>query len=877
MRTLRVWLLRFLGLFRTSRRERELAAELESHLQLHIDDYVRAGLTPEEARRRALLKFGPVESIKETYRERSSIAMGESLWRDLIGAARGSRRQPGFTFVAVGTLALGVGATAAMFSLVDQLMIRLPDHVRDPQRVVTVVRSSNYVRYVDLSERSQTLDVAAYTRQTLSYGLGPDAFEIRTECVTPTYFPVLGVRPVLGRDFRQGEDALGQPRTVILAHHFWSRQFAADPGAIGRNMTIAGRSFSIVGVAPRRFSGVELGAVDAWILLAATPEACSFTGTNLLRSDGGSWLSTIARMRDGVTPAQAAADLSSVSQAIRAERGAGRHPGTEREMRLDSISESRIDGSTALWRQNRLALWLAGGASVLLLIACANVAGLLSMRALERRGEIALRLQLGASRSRIFRQLVAENLLLASISAIAATVVAAWIGVMLRAFLPTGMAGALLDVRAIAVLAAFALLTTLMSGFVPALQAARADVVSNLRVGSSIAQRRPIFRHAMLTLQIALALVLVVSAALFVRSVQHFRETFAYDLDDVVVVAIDFKKAGVANSADIAATYARMLERVRTLPQVLATSVRSGSLVGAGGVSMVTAVRRSATDQSGCCHASVAVSSGYFASVGLRLVQGRAFTAAEAGSGDVVILNERLANELFPLRDAVGKCVLIPSGTCREVVGVAEVGRRGALQLSQVDSEFFVPMENDGEQVPQMLLVRPRRGEPDAVNAIAAAVRSVSSDLPFINLRTLGDLVDIEARSWRMGATIFGLFGTLAVALAAVGIYTALAFSVRERTVEIGVRMALGAMPRDILSIVVRHGVIVVAIGWCLGAIATWSLGGAIKSVLYNVAPTDVRAFAIASVVIALAGFAGCLVPAVRAARTDPAVTLRYY
>jgi hypothetical protein len=273
----------------------------------------------------------------------------------------------------------------------------------------------------------------------------------------------------------------------------------------------------------------------------------------------------------------------------------------------------------------------------------------------------------------------------------------------------------------------------------------------------------------------------------------------------------------------------------------------------------------------------VAVSSGYFASVGLRLVQGRAFADAEAGSRDVVILNERLANELFPGRDAVGRCVLIPAGRCREIVGVAEVGRRGALRLSQADSEFYVPMENDGEQVPQMLLVRPRRGELDAVNAIAAAVRSVSSDLPLITIRTLGDLVDIEARSWRMGATIFGLFGTLAVVLATVGVYTALAFSVRERTVELGVRIALGAMPRDILGLVVRHSVIVLAIGWCLGAIATWSLGGAIKSVLYNVAPTDLRAFAVASVVIALAGFAGCLVPAIRAARTDPAVTLRCY
>jgi predicted permease len=803
-------------------------------------------------------------------------AFVESIWRDLRGAGHACLRQPGFTLVAVGTLALGVGANAAMFSLVDQLMIRPPAHVREFDRLVAVVGAGNYVRYQELSERARTLALAAYTRQTLSYGLGPDAFEVRTECVTPTFFPVLGVAPSLGRSFRPGEDALGEPRTVVLAHHFWSRQFASDPGAIGQTATIAGRPHAIIGVAPRRFTGLESSPIDAWILVAASPEACSFTGSNLLRSDGGTWLRTIARIRDGVSPAQASTDLTVAAEGIRA-RAAERGPGREPVLQLAPISRSRGDGSTAVVRQNRLALWLAGGAAVLLLIACANVAGLLSMRALNRRREIALRLQLGASRGRIFRQLGAENVLLAAVCAIAATAVAAWIGMALRAFLPMGTAADLLDGRSIGVLAAFAVLAALLSGIVPAVQASRSDVVAHLRSGQVVGQRSPVFRHLMLTLQIALALVLVVGAGLFVRSVQQFRNTFAYDIDDVVVVAVDFKKAGVVNSADIASAYGRMLERVRALPQVEAASVRSGSLLGAGGMFIVTAVRRSTADSSGCCHASVAVSRDYFDSVGLRLVQGRTFTLDEARSGDVVILNEKLARDLFPGQDAVGNCVLIPADKCHQIVGVSELARRDLLRHSHVDSEFFVPLRNDDEQVPQMLLVRPRDAAPDALTAISAAVRSVSADLPFISIRPLADLVDIEARSWRMGAAIFSLFGILAVALAVVGIYAALAFSVQERTAEIGVRMALGAMPRDILGIVVRHALAVLVAGWCVGAIATWSLAGAIKSVLFNVAATDIMSFLTASVVIAVACLAGCFLPAVRAARTDPAVTLRYY
>jgi putative ABC transport system permease protein len=830
----------------------------------------------DQARRAARIKFGPVESIKEEYRERSTVPAGEALGRDLRQALRTARWRPGFTTLAVVTLALGVGANAAMFGLVDDLMLRPPDGVGEPERVVAVIGVSNYVRYQELAPRLKTLDIAAYTRHALSFGVGPEAIEIRAECVTPTFFPVLGAVPVIGRAFVPGEDALGQPRTAILSHGFWRRQFGKDPDVLGRTVTIAGRAHTIVGVAAPGFTGVQLGAVDAWILLAATPEACSFTGSNLLRSDGGSWLRTVGRLRDGATVAGAAADLSAAHDETRPPGAVELRRRLEPRPRLEPVAAARSDGSTGTWRQTRLAVWLAGGAAVLLLIACANVAGLLSTRALDRRSEIAIRLQLGATRRRLFHQLLLENLVLAALCGGVAVFFTIWIGMALRAFLPIG-GDQWLDTRSAAVLIGFAAIAGLLSGLVPALQASRADLVGHFRSGLAVRQTRLVFRHVMLVAQVALALVLVVVSGLFVRSVQNFRADFAYDLDDVIVVALDFKKAGVYNGATIRSASERMLARLRPLPQVKSAAARSGTFIGVGGHSMVTAVRRSAEDRSGCCHASVAVTPEYFDAVGLRLVQGRTFTAQEVSSGNAIVLNEQLARDLFPDGQATGRCVLVPTGPCLEVVGVVERGRRGRLSSSQGDSEFFVPFREHGEAVPHVLLVRPAEASGDTIAAIAAAVRSVSSDLPYITIERLGDLIDVQARSWRMGATIFGLFGTLAVLLAGIGVYATAAFSVRERTGEIGVRIALGAQRRDILMQIARYGALVLAVGSGLGALAAWSVGGALQSVLLSVAPTDVRAFVAAAAVLAAACMAGCLVPALRAARVDPAVALRHH
>ena len=881
MRTLRAWLYRMRGLVSGHRRERELAQELESHLQLHVDDNIRAGMSPAEARRAALVKFGPVEAIKDAYRDRATIPAVEMLLTDFRYATRMLFRRPALTLVAVATLALGVGAAAAMFGVVDALMFRPPGQVHRPERLVEIEEIGNYARYLELSARLRASDLAAFTSTTVSLGIGLDAVPVEMQCVTTTYFPVLGTMPIVGRAFvADDERPTGEPG-VVIGHRLWQRRFAGEESVLGRAVTIAGRTYSIVGVAPPGFSGVRrLEPADAWILLVRHPEACTFAGGDLY-ADNGFWLDTIARIRDGFTWDQAQAD------AVAADV----NPKTVQIKHADGMLETRrVAGPPQLIRlrysrggddarQNRLAMWLTGGAAVLLLIACANVAGLLAMRAVERRREIAVRLQLGASRARVFAQLLMENVVIAGLCAVAAMAIAAWIGGFMRAFYPIADIDEVSTPRAASFLALFALLAALVSGIIPAAQAARADIASRLRT-TNPAHERARFRAVLLVMQVALALMLIVGAGLFVRSVTNFRRSLSYDLDRVIAAAVDLERAGFRNAQEIRARYDLLLERVRQLPEVEAAAYSTNTPAGARG-GTVTFIAPKLNDPSGCCHAHVMVSPDYFATVGIRILHGRGFTAGDTrpGAASAVILDEGLATHLFSNpRDAIGRCVFVAFSpeTCVAVVGVSESGRTGMLRRGQLDSEFFVPFAQPTSEVaPRVLLVKARTASSATRTAITAAIRNAAPDLPYVSIHRLVDLVDQEAKTWRLGATIFGLFGALAVALAAVGIYAALAFSMRQRTTEIGVRIALGADARDIARLMARHAVAIVTFGWVVGGAATAGLTRYVRSLLFDVAPGDAPTFVVASLIVATAALAGCIVPAVRASRIDPAVALR--
>lgn len=869
MRTLRAWVLRAASLLRGGRREREMAEEFESHFQLHIDDNIRAGMAPDEARRAALVKFGSVEAIKDEYRDRAGIPVLEIVLQDLRYAARRFRRQPLFALLIVLTLALGVGANAAMVGLVDALMFRTPDHVRDPQRLVDV-GAGTYVKYRELSGRLRSVELAVYTNPvTLSLGAGAAALPLRTQCVTPAFFPLLGAWAHAGRAFAPADDTPGSARTLVLSHGFWSRHFGADPGAVGRTVTVGGRSFTIIGIAPRRFAGLAREPVDAWTLLALSPEACSFTGTNLMEVRGGGWLTTVGRLREGVTFAQAATELAAVeggSESRPAKRRAGERPAT-----LSPLYPPR----RTVTRDGRLALWLAGGAGILLLLACANVAALLSMRAVDRRREVAVRLQLGATRRRVFGQLLIEHLLLAAVGGMVAALIGMWLGTALERFFPLASGTDLVRARMLLVLSALALTAGVLSGTLPALHASRASAVTPLRSGHAHAGGRSRFRTVLLTAQVAFALILVVGAALFVRSVQNYRKDFSYDLDRVITAAIDFRLSPGAEPRRIPATFELLLDRVRQLPQVESAALASGEILGAGGAISVSFLQRSAGGPPSSGHRFTEVTPGYFATLGLRMVSGRTFTEEDRSSGAAIVLNETLARTLFPGEDPVGKRVLHGTRSL-VVVGVSEPFR-ATVGSHQTDSHVYVPFDaGDAETLPQVLLVRTRRDASREMAVIAAALQGASPDLPYVNVQPLSDLADAEARSWLLGATVFSLFGTLAVVLSAVGIYGTLAFATRQRTKEIGVRMAFGAGRHDVAAMILRYAAFVVAAGMVLGAAGAFAAGRFVRSLLFNVATDDPGTFVAAASVIAIAALAGSLIPAARAARIDPAVALRY-
>lgn len=510
----------------------------------------------------------------------------------------------------------------------------------------------------------------------------------------------------------------------------------------------------------------------------------------------------------------------------------------------------------------------------MLVITCANVASLLSVRAVARRREIAVRIQLGASRARVFAHLLAENLLLAASSLLAAWGIANLITSALSRLFPPLARDTWPDPRSLAMLAAFTLGAGVAAGAVPAVQAARAHGSGLWRVGRDLGHRHARWLSALIVSQMALALVLVVTASLFTQSLLRARSDLGYDVDRVILASLDRQQAGIRQGPEIRQAFDDILARVRVLPGVERASITARAPDVAGRIITVMAQPADAPPGS-LTQMAHHVSPDYFSTLGTRILDGRSFTAEDRlGAPQVMIVDADLARQLWPGEAVVGRCKsLSPRAPCITVVGISEPRRFGSL--TRRDGEVFMPLPQRPSSMPQAVLVRTNGDVDDTIPAVAAAIRSVVPSLAFVDVRPLADLVDESARSWRLGATLFGLFGALAVALAAAGLYASLSLAVRQRTSEIGVRMALGADPSSVAKLVLGQGVKLVALGWLIGAAATIAAGDWIRSLLFGVEPGDLTTFALASLVIALAALAGSALPALRAARVDPVVALR--
>jgi predicted permease len=776
-------------------------------------------------------------------------------------AWRGLVRHRAFAGFVIAILALGAGSATALVGLADLLLFRPPAHVKDPDRLVQVNGASNYVLHREVARGSRALDVAAVSTRTLTLGRDGAAYPVHTECVTQGYFGLLGATPVVGRVFLPEEESRGGEPVVVLAYGLWQRAFGGRPDVVGATATIGDRSHRIVGVAPPDFRGVGFERVDAWLLMTVAPDLCSFTGSDLLDDATGGWLTTVGRLRPGVSAAAAEGDIRRLS--LHDLRRAGGQP-------LFRELEPAVSASG---RDELLAICLAAGALLMLTIACANVAGLLSVRAVQRRGEIAVRVQLGASRARVFAQLFAENLMLASASVIAAWGVATLVTAALSAFFPPLARDAWLDPRSLLALAAFTLGAGVVAGIAPAIQTSRAYASGLWRNGRDVGYHPARWRSALIVSQVALALVLVTSAGLFTHSLVRVKSDLGFDRDQVMVASLDLDQAGLRQVSQVRAAFDDVLARMRALPGVEAVSSTARAPYSSG--RFVTVVARPANAPAGSLtQMAHYVSPEYFRTLGTRIVEGRSFAPEDRlGAPPVMIVDSDLARQLWPGEAVVGRCKALPFPPCATVVGISEPRRFGSL--TKRDGEVFKPLAQSPSSVPQAVFVRVTGNVGDRLPAVAAAIRSAVPSLAFADVRPLEDLVDEGARRWRLGATLFALFGGLAIALAAAGIYASLALAVRQRTPEIGVRIALGAQRSSVARLVLGQGIRLVAFGWLAGTAASIAAADWIRSLLYGVQPGDPTSFALASLAIVVAGLAGSVLPALRAARVDPVVALR--
>ena len=778
------------------------------------------------------------------------------LW-DVRFAVRSFWRRPSFPGVLV-ALALGVGANSATVTLAAALLVTAPDYVRNPQRVVLVPSIGSYVEYRNVSRDARTIDLAAVTRSDLTLGVGQEADAVHVECVTSGYFDVFPVRPVLGRGFERSGETRRAAAPVVLSHGLWMRRFGGDPAAVGRTVVLGNRGHVVVGVAPRRFRGIESAAIDAWILLAVSPELCSFAGTNLLEAADAVWLRTIGRVRDGFPVGAAAAEVASLAPAAAGWRGRSLVPA------FGSWRARSLDG--------RVTLWLVGAGGLILLAASLNITVLLSIQALDRVQEFAVRTQLGATRTRVFSQFLLEHLVATGAGAVAAAGVGIAVGRLLIGLLPIAGADAFAGSPFLPSVGILALLVGVSSGLGPAVWVS--SVVERHRLhGAALAVPSGAgLRSVFVTGQFALALVLVVGAGLFIGTIRHLGRTPGFDADRVVVATVDLARAGYrANRIhDVFETFLQRLERV---PQVASAGVSLAPLLESGGPTRAFPLRTTRGVAPRRLPLFNAVSQDYFRTVGTRILRGRAFVDNDAGGRPVMVVNAGLAARLWGEADALGRCVVVGGLPCVEVVGVSEDRRH--VSVTGVHNEWFVPFSQaslyNNDAAPQTLLVRARGPGRDAVGPVAAALRGTDADLPYINVRSLADLVDDQTRSWRLGAVVFSLTSGFALVLAAVGSFAALALSVRSRTREIGIRMALGASRGDILIAVLRRGMKVVIAGLVLGVAVSAAAYRLMDSLLVGVTAADPVSFGVACLVVCAAGAAAAVIPAVRAARLEPA------
>ena len=882
MKKLRAALRRFAGMFSSGRREEEFASELEGHLQMHTDDNMRAGMTAEEARRDALVKLGGMERTRQAYRERGTAPFFETLWQDLRFALRQLTKNPGFTITAVLMLSLGIAASVAIFAFVDAALLK-PLPYEDPRTLADVTESVavfphanlSYPDYLDwkkMNHSFRSLDVytgAGYLLDTPS-GVEP----VTGLRVTDGFFHTLGVVPLLGRDFYSGEDLLSAPRTVILSYAAWQNRFGGKKEIVGQSVSLSGTPYVVVGVLPDSFEFAPRNNAEFWTTMHAG-------GTNtcdLRRSCHG--LVGVARLKDGVSIAAALADTKAIAQQLERQ-----YPDSNRGQgaAVQSLTEAFVGDIRPIL------LLLLAGAGLLLLIACVNVASLLLVRSESRRREIAVRGALGASPLRLARQFVTEGVLLVLGSTLLGLVCAVFASQALLGLIPKEMLphmpylrGVGLNFHVVCFAAAIAVMATAIFSLTPIVQLSFGEMREGLTEGSR-GSAGVLWRKVganLTVLELAIATVLLVGAGLLGKSFYHLLHVeLNFQPDHLATLSVALPEKVYAKDEQIVAARRQLLDRISVLPGV--TSAATTSQLPAtmnGNTDWVRFVGRPYNGE----HNEVNerdVTANFFTTLKTKLIRGRFFNPDEdATKPRVAIINEAFAKLYFPGQDPLGArmgdTALSPK-SIREIVGVVDDLRESSLDEQTLPAAYY-----PADQSPDVyfnLIVRTSQDERALLPTLVSTIHQFDRGIGTSEESTM--MMNIEesqtAYLHRSSAWLVGGFAALALLLGMIGLYGVIAYSVGQRTREIGVRMALGAQREMVQRMIMREGGRLAALGIVVGLVCSLGVTVALRSMLFGVQSWDVGTLAGVALLLVAAALLASYVPARRAASINPVEALR--
>src|SRR6266540_3370246 len=874
MRKLRELFLRIGGLFNKQRKDRDLDDEIESHLQLHIEDNLRLGMTPDEARRQALIKLGGVESTKEAYRDQRGLPLLEVLWQDIRYGARQLRKNPVFTAVAVLTLALGIGANTAVFSVINATLLR-PFPYENPERLIILqernadggLQDASYLNFADWRSQSASFESMAAQREGESFNFSGsgEPERLQGQIVSSNFFQTLGIRPYRGRNFVAEDDRPGAVTVTIMSYGFWQRRFGADESVLGKPITLNNQSFTVIGVTPANFQFRTVA--DVFVPIGLSAERFRLRG----RDPG---VGVVARLKPAVSIAQAESELNAIAARLEQEYP---ETNTGKRVRVESLHESFVGGT-------RLSLLtLLGAVGLVLFIACANVANLLLVRGAARQREMALRAALGAGRWRIVRQLFAESVLLAALGGVLGALLAYWGTSLITSYLPGGvprLREADIDSTVFGFTLGLSLLAGVVFGMAPAWQASRANLTQTLQEGGrgSTGSRQRL-RSALVVSEIALTLAVLVGAGLLIRSFWSLQQVDSgFDARNVLMMQISVK-AGPGEGARIADFFEQLLQNVRGLPGVKSVAVADGlPILRDANWSPFNIEGRPPPEPGNQTWAiRYTVSSEYFQTLGIQLLKGREFTAQDTlNSPPVAIIDETFARQHFQNEDPVGLILALPDGPGLEIVGVVRHVKHAGLDERAAGSPQFYLNFNQRRSSASHLLVRSIVDPLSLAGAVRDQVWALSKDQPVFNVRTMEQLVSESIAPRRFSALLMVIFGFVALVLASIGLYGMMSYSVSQRTSEIGIRVALGAQRRDVLRMVIKQAVGLALLGVVAGLVTALALARLLRNLLFGVGTADPLTFGVVAFVLLAVALLASFVPARRAANVDPMVALRH-